>query len=268
VLQDLRRSGGCEVGAHHHAWETPPCEVADSRRHLSASQLAPDRFELQAAELAGAIAAAVSERPTAYRSGRFGFSAAHVSPLERAGYLIESSVAPLFCERHKGGPDFTGAPLRPYFLSYDDATQPGSSRILELPLSAALNRRWPAFLQRAYAHAPRPYLTRRLLRKLGVARMLWLRPSYSSLDDMKALARRIKAAGVPVLNLLFHSSEAIVGGSPYNRTAPELGAFLARLELFFEFAVEQLGATPTTFTEFRARFCAGGDTGQISAGTT
>ena len=259
VLRQLRQNGGCEIGAHHHAWETPPCKLADIRRHLYASQLAPDRFERQVAELTAAIADAVGERPTAYRSGRFGFSAAHVAPLERAGYLTESSVAPLFCERHKGGPDFVGAPLRPYFLSYDDATRAGASQVMELPLSAALNRRWPAFLERAYAHAPRPYMTRRILRKLGVARMLWLRPSYSSLGDMKALARRVKADSVPILNLLFHSSEAIVGGSPYNRSAPELGAFLARLELFFEFAVEELGALAVTFGEFRARFCAEGD---------
>ena len=88
--------------------------------------------------------------------------------------------------------------------------------------------------------------------------MLWLRPSYSSLDDMISLARRMKAAGEPALNLLFHSSEAVVGGSPYNRTASELADFLARLERFFECAATELGAMPATFGEFRARFCVGG----------
>lgn len=259
LLKDLLAHGGCEIGAHHHAWETPPCEPTDIQRHLYASQLTADRFERQLKELTAAIAGAVGERPTAYRSGRFGFSAAHVAPLERAGYLTESSVAPLFCERHKGGPDFVGAPLRPYFLSYDDATRAGASEVVELPLSAALNRRLPAFLERAYAHAPRPYFTRRLLRKLGMARMMWLRPSFSSLDDMMALARRVRADGAPILNLLFHSSEAIVGGSPYNRTAQELSEFLARLERFFEFAIAELGAVPVTFSEFHARFCANGN---------
>ena len=36
-----------------------------------------------------------------------------------------------------------------------------------------------------------------------------------------------------MLNLLFHSSEAIVGGSPYNRTESELAAFCDRLERFW-----------------------------------
>ena len=43
---------------------------------------------------------------------------------------------------------------------------------------------------------------------------------------MKSLAKDLARAGEPVLNLLFHSSEAIVGGSPYNRTQGELDAFL------------------------------------------
>lgn len=178
-----------------------------------------------------------------------------MSALERAGYRIDSSVAPLFFEGHKGGPDFAGAPLTPYFLSYDDAAAAGSSNVLEIPVSAALNRRLPAWADRAYARAPRPYTTKRFLRKLGIARVLWIRPSYSSLADMCALARRIRESRVPVLNLIFHSSEAIVGGSPYNRTESELHAFLQRLDDFIRFAIKELSATPATFSEFRTAFC-------------
>ena len=160
-------------------------------------------------------------------------------------------MAPLFYESHKGGPEFVEAPLTPYFLAYDSATRPGSSDVLEVPVSAALNRRLPKMLQYAYARAPRPYTTKRVLRALRLLRMRWLRPSYSSLDDMIALARDLAAAKEPVLNLLFHSSEAIVGGSPYNRTQAELDAFCDRLDRFLAFATRELGATPSTFGEFR-----------------
>jgi hypothetical protein len=84
--------------------------------------------------------------------------------------------------------------------------------------------------------------------------MRWLRPSYSSLEDMTGLARDLVAAGEPVLNLLFHSSEAIVGGSPYNKTEAELTAFCDRLERFFEYARATLGASPVTFTEFATSY--------------
>ena len=146
VLRALLGRGDCEVGAHHHAWETPPCTEDDVRRHPYAAWLPRQQFEAQLTSLTDAIAAACGERPVSYRSGRFGFSADHVSALESAGYLVESSVAPLFYEGHKAegalrGPDFVEAPLRPYFLAYDSATRAGSSNLLEVPVSAALNRR-------------------------------------------------------------------------------------------------------------------------------
>jgi hypothetical protein len=73
---------------------------------------------------------------------------------------------------------------------------------------------------------------------------------------MKALAHRLVRRGVPVINMLFHSSEAIVGGSPYNRTAGELDAFFDRLERFSAFAIGELGATPVTYREFRDAYMA------------
>ncbi len=204
-----------------------------------------------------AIERAVGTPPVSYRSGRFGFSASHVSSLERAGYLVDSSVAPLFYEAHKRGPDFVGAPLTPYFLSYDDATRPGASNVLELPISAALNRRIPEVLQRWYARAPWPYTTKRILRLAGVARVRWLRPSYSSAEDMIALTKQIVGRGAPILNLLFHSSEAIVGGSPYNKSQGELDAFFDRLGRVLTFATRDLGAEAMTFAEYRAVFAEG-----------
>jgi Polysaccharide deacetylase len=251
VLRELNARSVCEIGAHHHAWETPPCTLDDVRRHPYAANLPLPQFERQLASLTRAIADAVGQRPVSYRSGRFGFSAAHVPALEKLGYQVESSVAPLFYEGHKNGPDFVEAPLTPYYLSYDNAAKPGASRVLEIPVSSALSRRLPRRIRYLYARAPRPYATKRILRKLGVATVRWLRPSYSSLDDMIALARELSRDGEPVLNLLFHSSEAIVGGSPYNRTEAELSAFLNRLERFFEFARESLQARPATFSEFR-----------------
>ena len=255
VLRRLLAQGDCEIGAHHHVWETPPCTADDVRRHAYASTLPRRQFEDQLTVLTAAIESAVGVRPVSYRSGRFGFSADHVAALEQHGYLVESSVAPLFYEAHKGGPEFVEAPLRPYFLAYDNASKAGSSNLLEVPVSSALNRRLPRRLQYAYARAPRPYTTKRLLRLLGLLRLRWLRPSYSSLEDMKALARDLARAGEPVLNLLFHSSEAIVGGSPYNRTQGELDAFCDRLERFLAFAIKELGAQPVTFVEFRRHYC-------------
>ena len=258
ILGGLLAGGDCEIGAHHHAWETPPCSDEDVGRHPYASMLPREQFDAQLRSLTEAITGAVGRAPVSYRSGRFGFSADHVAALEACGYEVESSVAPLFSESHKGGPEFVEAPLTPYYLAYDSATRPGSSRVLEVPVSAALNRHLPKVVQHAYARAPKPYTTRRILRALRLLRMRWLRPSYSSLDDMIALARDLARWNEPVLNLLFHSSEAIVGGSPYNRTHAELEAFCDRLERFLAFATRDLAAVPATFAEFRTAYAGTG----------
>lgn len=252
VLRSLHAQGNCEIGAHHHAWETPPCTEEDVRRHPYALQLPLSQFDAQLASLTQAITDAVGVRPVSYRSGRFGFSAAHVSSLEQQGYLIDSSVAPLFYEAHKGGPDFVDAPLTPYYLAYDNATRPGTSNVLELPISAALNRRVPAWLAHGYARAPFNYTTKRALRLARIAQVHWLRPSYTSAADMCALGRRLVDRGTPILNLLFHSSEVIIGGSPYNRTQGELDAFYDRLGTFLTYATRDLGASGMTFAEVRA----------------
>jgi hypothetical protein len=266
TLRSLLLRGTCEIGAHHHAWETPPCEPDDVRRHPYALALPPHQFEAQLIELTAAVSRAAGQPPVSYRSGRFGFAADHVFALEREGYLVESSVAPLFYEGHKGGADFVGAPLSPYFLAYDSAVTPGSSSVLEIPCSAALSRALPALLARAYARAPWNYTTKRFLRKLGLARMVWLRPSYASFEEMRDLARRLVTAGEPILNLLFHSSEAIVGGSPYNTTPAELEAFLDRLDRFLAFATRELKATPLTFRECRRHYLAAEPAPALAAG--
>jgi hypothetical protein len=251
TLRRLAGRGDCEIGAHHHVWETPPFEPADVDRHPYALSLPLTRFDEQLASLTQAIDEAVGARPTSYRSGRFGFSAAHVSSLEQQGYGVESSVVPLLYEAHKAGPDFVEVPVAPYFLSYDNVAQPGSSTLLELPVSAALNRRLPAWLERSYGRAPWPYTTKRLMRLARLAHVRWLRPSYSSADEMIALGRQLTARGVPLLNVIFHSSEAIVGGSPYNRTEQDLSAFFDRLRRFLETAINELDAVPMTFSEYR-----------------
>ena len=143
------------------------------------------------------------------------------------------------------------APLLPGLRQRDAARL---ERVLEVPVSTALNRRLPRTLQYAYARAPKPYMTKRVLRALRLLRMRWLRPSYSSLDDMIGLARDLARWNEPVLNLFFHSSEAILGGSPYNRTQGELDAFFDRLDRFLSYATRELRATPATFAEFRAAY--------------
>ena len=57
VLRTLMAGGDCEVGAHHHAWETPPCTAEDVARHAYASTLPRGQFDAQVSSLTEAITA-------------------------------------------------------------------------------------------------------------------------------------------------------------------------------------------------------------------
>jgi hypothetical protein len=244
VLRELSGSGRCEIAAHHHPWSTPP-EVDD---HLYPLNLTPEHFASQLERLTDAVAGITGDRPVSYRAGRNGFAGWQVGILEKQGYLVDSSVDPFFNETRKGGPSFAGAPLAPYFVSPEDPRRAGESKLLEIPVTSALDRQWPHWLAAAYADVRSAYTFRRALRLLRIARPIWLRPSYSNRDDMLALARRVLLEGLPA-NIIFHSSELLAGASPYNQTREDVERFCDDLEALLAYLVDK-GATGSTFRQF------------------
>ena len=194
VLRGLKAGGDCEIGAHHHAWETPPCTPEDVRRHPLRRRPAACR------QFAGA---ARRRSPTAIERGRW-----------RAPRLVSlrdgSAFPPHTCRRSnawaiglnrawrrcstrrtRAARTSSEAPLTPVLPGLRQRDPPGSSGLLEVPVSAALTGACRPLLQYAVRAGADAYTTKRVLRKLGIARVRWLRPSYSSLDDMMALAREL-----------------------------------------------------------------------------
>jgi hypothetical protein len=246
VLRDLAATGRCEIGTHHHPWTTPPLVNG----HLYPLNLEPHHYHAQLQQLTEVVAEVTGERPVSYRAGRNGFAGWQVALLEKEGYLVDSSVDPFFNERKKGGPSFAGAPKDPYFLGSEDPCRPGSTKVLEIPITSQLNRRWPQWLQKTYADVTPAYQFRRVLRLAGVVRPIWLRPSYSKTKDMLWLAEKLVVKKTPVANIIFHSSELLPGGSPYNRTREDVEGFYESLEALLRRLAER-GVEGRTFRELR-----------------
>ena len=251
VLKTLLTSGRCEIGAHLHPWSSPPYRESDLGGTYP-SQLPDDLLARQLRELTEAITTHLGVRPRSYRAGRHGFDGRSLRQLESLGYVVDTSVDPLFNERFLGGVAFAGAPLAPYHPDHRDVRRAGSSPMLEIPVSAATVPRLPKPIEAAYARLSPPPRWRPWLKRLGV-RPVWLRPSYSPVADAMALAETLVARGVPTLNMLFHSSELLVGGSPYSRDAIAVERFFAALERLFEHFVGRLGAQPMTLIEYASR---------------
>jgi len=251
VLKELAATGRCEIATHHHPWSTPPL----ANGHLYPLNLSPAQFKEQLKVLTEAVSEVSGTAPVSYRAGRNGFTGWQVGILEELGYLVDSSVDPFFNEKRKGGPSFAGAPLVPYFVSRDDPRRAGESRLLEIPITSALDRKWPEWLEKAYADVSRAYQFRRALRLLKITRPIWLRPSYSKTEDMLLLARRVLDGEAPTANIIFHSSELLAGGSPYNQTEAQVETFYRELEALLSYLREN-GAVGSTFRDFRDQWVA------------
>jgi hypothetical protein len=249
VLRELARGGRCEIGTHLHPWSSPPFRPEDLDGHTYPHNLPDDVLERQLTELTAVIETEIGVRPTTYRAGRNGFDGRSLRVLERLGYTVDTSIDPLFNETRKGGRVFAGAPVAPYFPDPADVRRPGSSKVLEVPISSATHPALPKPLEAAYTRLP-PLPYRGWLKRLGL-RAVWLRPSYTPLEPMKALASRLAAVGVPCLNIIFHSSELLPGGSPYNRDEAGVTRFLDDLRRLLEHMRQRLGAEGRTFAEFR-----------------
>jgi hypothetical protein len=249
ILRSLAASGRCEIGSHLHPWSMPAGRDVDRAGHTYPHNLPAETLARQLDELTAGIETHLCVRPRSYRAGRNGFDHRSLPILEDLGYVVDSSVDPLFNERRKGGMCFAGAPLAPYRPDHADIRRPGTSRVLEIPISAATIPALPKAAEALFAMLP-PLRFRGLLRRLGL-RGAWLRPSYSALDDMLRLATRLSAR-VGVLNIAFHSSEILAGGSPYTPDEASVARFLDNLTRLLEYATQQLGAVGRTYAEYAA----------------
>jgi hypothetical protein len=247
ILKTLLLQGKCEIGAHLHPWSSPPFRPEDLKGHTYPSSLPDELLERQLNELTATIETRLGTRPTSYRAGRLGLDGRTLKVLEKLSYTVDTSVDPLFNEGHKGGPSFAGAPNKPYHPDYDDVRKEGRARILEIPISAGTRPPLPKSIESVYAGLS-PVGLRGALKRFGL-RPVWLRPSYTPVPDMLAFASRLKDRGAPYFNTLFHSSELLPGGSPYNPDASSVERFKEALRRLFSHLVE-LGGVGRTYREF------------------
>jgi hypothetical protein len=67
---------------------------------------------------------------------------------------------------------------------------------------------------------------------------------------MVSFASRLRERGAPCFNVIFHSSELLPGGSPYNPDAASVGRFETALRRLLEHLTARLGAVGRTYAEF------------------
>lgn len=249
VLLPYHRAGTAEIGAHLHPWTTPPFDRrwdAPGKSSPYPSELPLDLFTRKLGVLTEALASRLGGPARSYRAGRWGFAAAHIGPVLEHGYLVDCSVTPLVAWRDAGarehGQDFTTAPAQPYFMAWDDPCRAGTSSLLEVPVTILhtnwLMRRW-AGLRRLYRRHRKALVARALNRALGIAPR-WFRPFPDmTVGRLKAVYRTARRLKLPVVEMMFHSSELMPGASPHNPTNEAVEDLYRRLEGIFGYLARQ-----------------------------
>lgn len=255
ILRKIYEAGSCEIGSHLHAWTTPPLS---EKTWQTSPYLFEFPLEIQRellSNLTEIIRTNFGIQPFSYRAGRFGFDEKSITLLEELNYSVDTSVVPLVSfKKHKGdkkiGASFIKAPIFPYYLSKNDVCQSGDSKILEVPVSVAFNRKINHSIQDWYLNAEDNNLFLRLINRLNILQIIWLYPTFFSLKELLSLCRYLLKIGVPVLNMMFHSSEILANASPYHRSKEDITGFLNKIEGVIRFLIEEKGITSKTLSEF------------------
>lgn len=252
-LVALAGAGRCQIGAHLHPWVTPPFDEPVDGFHSYASNLAPALEAAKLATLHDAIVTHTGTTPRVYKAGRYGVGPTTIDWLVAHGYDTDASINPTLPPSGDGGPDFRAFDPRP-FLMRDGA-------LLELPLTHGYAG-WAGPLKAPlHAIAASPLGERvkapGILARLGVANRIMLSPEVSTLDEMKALTRRLLADRLRVFSLTFHSPSLDAGHTPYVRTSAQLQQFLDTIDAYCAFFFGELHGLPTTPADFRAKFVTG-----------
>ncbi len=262
---DVLRRQTAEVGAHPHAWNTPPLTPLtddDDRFQPFLIEYPEALMREKVRVLTTVLEDALGVKMLSHRAGRWSFNAAYARILVEAGYLVDCSVTPRVCWRFAqgapqgtGGTDFSNFPAAPYFVNPDDISRPGESPLLEVPVSTA--RCTPRVMAQASGILERSGLTRntlvaRVSHKL--APVTWLRPTGRNLAPMVTLVQRAIREGWAHLEFMLHSSELMPGGSPTFPTSESIEHLYHDMDALF--ASASRWCRGMTLSEFRQFFMA------------
>lgn len=232
VIQQLARNGDCEIGAHLHAWLTPPYyePLEPPGKHPYLHEY-PEELRLAKLEtVTRAIEDAIGKRPTSYRGGRWSMDAYTMCALDQLGYAVDTTVTPFVSwirtpGTNSGGPNFVAAPTRPYHPAADNPIEPGELGILEIPPSHRPKGIIPHSLYRALGRrfGDNPVAWRIVLRyflnRLG--KVVHPNPATESAERLRWLAGQVTSDDIPILNLAFHSSELMAESAPWVATSED-----------------------------------------------
>jgi peptidoglycan/xylan/chitin deacetylase (PgdA/CDA1 family) len=252
-----------EIGMHLHAWNSPPFESLtsdDTRTNPYLIEYPPRVMRAKIHALTATLEDALGIKMVSHRAGRWAFDERYAEMLLDEGYRVDCSVTPLVSWKTtlgdpsgRGGSDYTAFPHDAYWVDLDDISRPGTSDLLEVPVTIASFR---SGLTTRLVHAV-DRLPPRLARVGAFAHRVadrvspptaWLRPTGNNDRRLCDVIDWVVHERRPYAEFMLHSSELMPGGSPTFRDRSAIEALYADLKLLFERIQGQFrGATLSEF---------------------
>jgi hypothetical protein len=229
---------GDEIAGHLHGWETPPFAGFDRSSRPFIGEYTPDVRFAKHRSLLAAHEDAFDARPVSYRAGRWAIDSIELQHIAELGYQIDSSIPPGIDFRDRSGLRMLGPDFRPDLRR--DGVQPHRVGTLwEVPASIApigllggaegslAIARVAGRRDEGVSLAP---VLRRTLAALRLQELVWVRPLKHPRAQLVRATRALLRRGAPIVNVMFHSSEAFVGTSPLSRHAEDVERLYSDLE--------------------------------------
>lgn len=252
----LQRDAG-EIGMHLHAWNMPlgyHLTDDDLTNHSYLTEYGEGPIRDMVAYMTGLLAETFGERPVSHRAGRWAMNEVYASALIENGYYVDCSVTPhVSWQGHlgdpagSGGADYRNFPDRAYFVDAGDISQPGTSQLLEVPMTIMPCPHRTINVLRSRL-SPSSLLRRALTRFFPPVK--WLRPNGENLDDMLAVVSWAYRKGYDYVEFMLHSSELMAGGSRRFATESDIENLYDQMEKLFDFISQRfVGATLMEYRE-------------------
>ncbi|MEZ5892829.1 MAG: glycosyltransferase [Parvularculaceae bacterium] len=234
-----------DCGLHLHAWTTEPEGIAGEyysfQKNLPRA-LHRDKLTSIAAEYERVF----GRRARAHRAGRYGVSRGCYDLLASIGVDMDFSPSAGFDFSSRGGPDFSAMSNAPFAVEED------AWRVFVTPVCGAwVIRRTRMFVAKGGVAG---FADEHANRSGRLTKPMRLSPEGATLDDLKAMTRRLVASKTPVLTLTLHSTSLTPGAGPYATDAGEADAMLHTISDYLTWFRDEIGGELTSLPALAALY--------------
>lgn len=214
IIEKILKSGNSEIGIHTHLWEIPPFVDVDKKNIATTAKFYDN--EILEAKFYN-ITKKVKKyfyQPKSHRAGRFGLTNNQITILKKNNIRIDTSVLPGIDWSKTGIENYEYAPNKIYEMSEFNFLKSGNSQIIQVPCTIKPKKFMHNLLNFNFFN--------KIINKLGHGPQ-WLRVSPDKkIKDLISITKWSVENNLNFLNLMSHSSEFMVHGSPYWKTKNEI----------------------------------------------